>query len=361
LAKKTALYDVHCDLGAKMVEFAGYWMPIQYSSITEEHLAVRKTAGLFDVSHMGEFIFKGEKAQEALDYLTINNVAKLEVGQVQYSAMCYPDGGIVDDLLVYRFEKKFMTVVNASNIEKDWKHMDDNLIAGVDAENISDKVSLLALQGPRSKDILSRLTGTKLDEIQFYWFEEGQVSGIDSIISRTGYTGELGYELYVNPADSVKLWNDILDAGKSFGIKPTGLGARDSLRLEMKYCLYGNDISKDTNPIEAGLGWITKTKKKSDFIAKDVLKSVREEGITRKLVGFELEEKAFPRPHYPIFINGQPAGEIASGTFSPSLKKGIGTAYLPVTSSQIGQKIEIDIRGKRIVAVVVETPFYKNQ
>ena len=341
-----------------MVEFAGFWMPIQYTSITEEHMAVRQTAGLFDVSHMGEFVFRGDKALENLNYLTVNNVRKLEVGQVQYSAMCYSDGGIVDDLLVYRFSDRFMTVVNAANLEKDFKHMREHIGDGVELLDISDDTTLLALQGPKSEEILSKLTGTNLAEIKFYWFTEGEVAGLDAVISCTGYTGEPGFELYFKRADSHHLWDALMEVGKPLGLQPVGLGARDSLRLEMKYCLYGNDITKETNPLEAGLGWITKLKK-GEFLGREALLAVKERGVSRRLVGFEVEGKAFPRPHYPVLMDGNKVGEVTSGTFSPALRKGIGMVYLPADRCEIGREIEVEIRSRMVKGKVVETPFYK--
>ena len=356
--KKTAFYDKHVEFGAKMVEFAGYIMPIQYSSITEEHMAVRESAGVFDVSHMGEFIVNGDNALEFLDFMTINNVKKLKIGQVQYSAMCYPDGGIVDDLLVYHYPLHYMIVVNAANIQKDFQHIQHYVRGNTGIHDESDDYSLLALQGPKSKDILQKLTKTDLEKIGFYWFSQGEVAGKKATISRTGYTGELGYELYHRPEDGIAIWDALFEAGTPLGLKPVGLGARDSLRLEMKYALYGNDISKHTNPLEAGLGWITKLKK-GDFIGRDALLQIKKDGLKEKLAGFELEGKAFPRQHYSVFIGGEKSGEVASGTFSPVLKKGIGTAYLPIDKCEIGQLIEVEIRNKMVSGKVVETPFVK--
>ena len=359
MAKRTPLYEKHTACGAKMVEFAGYLMPIQYKSITEEHLAVRSAAGLFDVSHMGELIFKGEGAAELLNYLTVNNTAKLEIGQVQYSAMCYPNGGIIDDLLVYRFPDHYMMVVNAANIEKDFRHISNYSRSEVDITDKSDDTALLALQGPKSGAILQRLTKADLSSVQYYCFIEDEVSGIKTVISRTGYTGEYGFELYVDNENAGKLWDAIMDAGEKDGLKPVGLAARDTLRLEMKYALYGNDISQDTDPFEAGLGWITKMKK-GDFIGRAALEEVRKKGISRKLIGFKLAGKVFPRPHYPVYIGGIKVSEVTSGTFSPSLKKGIGLAYLPADKCEIGTSIEVEIRGIKQPGLVVETPFYKS-
>ncbi len=341
-----------------MVEFAGYWMPVQYHSITEEHLTVRNAAGLFDVSHMGEFIFEGGDALSFLNHLTINNVSDLKIGAAQYSAMCYPHGGIVDDLIVYRFPNHYMMVVNAANIEKDFKHIQENLMGDVRLTNVSNKTSLLALQGPKAEEILQPLTETTLADIEFYHFAQGEVDGVEAVISRTGYTGEPGFELYIDNATAVKMWETLMKAGAPYGLKPAGLGARDSLRLEMKYALYGNDISADTHPLEAGLGWITKLDK-DDFIGREALLKAKEAGIKRRLVCFELEGKAFPRPHYPVYIEGGKVSEITSGAFSPMLKKGIGLAYLPAGKHKAGQKIQVEIRKKLIDGRVVKPPFYK--
>ena len=358
MAQKTSLYEKHVALGAKMVEFAGYMMPVQYSGITEEHIAVREAAGLFDVSHMGEFVVRGENSLDFLNFITINNVKKLEIGQVQYSAMCYADGGIVDDLLVYRFHNHYMLVVNAANLLKDYQHIQNYTKGQVTVTDESAETSLLALQGPKSGEILQKLTGTKLDDIKYYWFAEGEAAGYKAVISRTGYTGELGYELYTSNENAPKIWDAIIDAGSPMGMKPVGLGARDSLRLEMKYCLYGNDLSKRTNPLEAGLGWITKLKK-GDFLGRDALRQIKAEGLKKKLIGFELEGKAFPRQHYAVFIDDNKVGEVTSGTFSPVLRKGIGLAYLPVEKCTVGQELEVEIRGKKYPGRVVETPFVK--
>lgn len=358
MAKKTAVYEEHVKLGAKIVEFAGYLMPIQYAGIMQEHKRVRSTVGIFDVSHMGEFIFSGPGAEEFLQKMTINNVTKLSLGQAQYSALCYDDGGIVDDLLLYKFDDHFFMVVNASNLEKDWDWLKQHKPENVTMENISDQITLLAVQGPKSRELLQKLTTVDLSEIKFYHFEEGEVADSKMIISRTGYTGELGFELYMENQYGVKLWQTILETGNEFEIEPIGLGARDTLRLEMKYCLYGNDIDQTTNPYEAGLGWITKLKK-GDFNCKEALVKIKEEGIKRKLIGFKMTEKAFPRHDYPIFKNSQQIGHVTSGTFSPMINVGIGLGYVQSEFSDIGTELEIEIRKKMEPAVVVETPFYK--
>ncbi len=360
MVKKTPLYEKHKNLGAKIIEFAGYWMPVQYSSITEEHLAVRNAAGLFDVSHMGEFIVAGENAEYFLNYITINDVAKLNVGQVQYNAMCYPDGGLVDDLLIYKFKLHYMMVVNASNIHKDFQHIQHYIRGDVRVNDESDKTALMALQGPKSRQILQKITKYELEKLEYYHVIEDTVADIKSVISRTGYTGELGYEIYTHPDDAESVWDAIMEVGEPLGLKPAGLGARDSLRLEMKFCLYGNDITKYTNPLEAGLGWITKLKK-GDFLGRDALVHIKSEGIKRKLVGFVLEGKAFPRQHYSVIIDGFKVSEVTSGTFSPVLKKGIGLTYLPIDKCKIGQPIEVEIRNKRFKGKVTETPFIKHK
>ncbi len=355
-AKKTGLYDIHVRLGAKMVEFAGFLMPIQYTSIIEEHKKVRTSVGVFDVSHMGEIEVRGPKALEFVNYITINDASKLAVNQAQYTAMCYPDGGIVDDLICYRMEDHYLLVVNASNTEKDYRWILENKIEGVEIENISDRITQIAVQGRNAEPALQKLTDVDLSAIKFYWFLEGELAGVPMIISRTGYTGEPGFELYFDRQYSEQVWNAVFEAGKEFDIAPIGLGARDTLRLEKKYCLYGNDIDQTTNPLEAGLGWITKLDK-GDFIGRDALLKVKQEGLKRKLMGFISEGRMIPRHHYPIEIDGQSVGHVTSGCFSPILEKNIGLGYIAVEHAKIGEKITIDARGRKMPATIVKTPF----
>lgn len=360
--KKTALYDVHMELGAKMVEFAGFYMPLQYSGVKEEHLAVRKKAGLFDVSHMGEFWIKGKGALDLLQHVTTNDVSKIMKGKAQYNCMPNGKGGIVDDLLVYHYDDdKYFMVVNASNIEKDWNWINSQNKFDAELENASDKISLLALQGPKSKDILKKLTSTDLDKLGSFALVQGEVARQSNIIiSTTGYTGSGGYELYMYNSSAKKVWKEILNAGKEFGIKPAGLGARDTLRLEMGLCLYGNDLNENTSPLESGLGWITKFRDYKDFIDKEYLLKQKQEGVKRKLVGFELKEKGIPRKGYEITnMDGEHIGEVTSGTFSPSLEKPIGMGYVNMEYSKEGENIYIEIRNKRILAEVVNMPFLK--
>jgi len=356
--KTTGFSDIHRTLGAKMVEFAGYIMPIQYAGILQEHRRVRSSVGLFDVSHMGEFFITGENALAFLQKITINDVSALQINQVQYSAMCYDDGGIVDDLLVYRLPDQYMVVVNASNLDKDWQWMQAHVPKNVTLTNRSDELSLLALQGPRAEDTLKKLTDVPLQDIPFYWLRQGAVDGVDMIVSRTGYTGEPGFELCFPREFSEQIWNAIMAAGAEFDIEPVGLGARDTLRLEMKYCLYGNDIDHTTNPIEAGLGWITKINK-GDFIGKPVIQRAKEKGVARKLIAFELEQKGFPRHGYKILQDEKEIGRVTSGAFSPSLEKGIGMGYVITAASKVGTLIDIEIRGKQTPARVIKPPFYK--
>ncbi len=354
--KYTALHKMHEQAGAKMVEFAGYQMPIQYHSIREEHRRVRTTVGVFDVSHMGEVEISGPAALEMVQKITVNDVAALEIGQVHYTAMCYPDGGIVDDLLVYRFADKYLLVVNASNKDKDFQWMLDNKTDGCEIKDLSDDFTQIAVQGKKAEATLQKLTDVKLDEIKYYWFTEGKLAGCPMIISRTGYTGEPGFELYFANEYAETVWNKVFESGAEFDIEPIGLGARDSLRLEKKMCLYGNDIDQTTNPLEAGLGWITKLDK-GDFIGRDVLLKVKEEGVQRRLVAFVLEGPGFPRHGYKIFKDGEELGEVTSGTVSPMLEKGIGLGYVKKGFTKIGTPIEIEIRKKMVPAVIIKPPF----
>jgi aminomethyltransferase len=360
MEKKTPFYDQHVKHGGKVVPFAGFLMPVQFFGIIDEHRHVRAKAGLFDVSHMGEIEVRGPDALTFVSFVTVNDPAALAVDQVQYSAMCYPDAGIVDDLLVYRFPDHFFLVVNASNVDKDFAWLQQQAKGfDVTLTNTSDRVAQLALQGPTAEPLLQKICDLKLSEMKFYWFKVGKVDGIEMIVSRTGYTGEDGFELYFDVKYANQIWDALFKAGAEFDLKPIGLGARDSLRLEMKYCLYGNDIDQTTSPLEAGLGWITKLKKPGDFNGKDVLLKQKADGTKRKLVGFEVEGNAFPRQHYKVMKDGKQIGEVASGVFSPSVAKGIGTAYVAAEFSKVGDSFEVEIRGKAVPAKVVETPFYK--
>lgn len=356
--KKTALYDVHQKLGAKIVEFAGYYMPIQYKGIMDEHRRVRNTVGMFDVSHMGEFEISGSSAEKFLQMMTINDATKLNHHQVQYSALCYDDGGIVDDLLVYRYPDRYILVVNAANIDKDFQWLQNHLIDGVTLRNLTDDFTLLAIQGRKSLATLQKLTAIDLSEIKYYWFKTGKLLDVDMMIARTGYTGEDGFEIMFDPRYSAKIWQAIMNAGQEFDIEPIGLGARDTLRLEVKYCLYGNDIDQTTNPLEAGMGWITKLDK-GEFIGRDKLMQIKESGLSRKLIGFELKDRAVARKGYEIFDHDRKIGFVTSGTFSPIIEKSIGLGYVEIGYSTEGAQFDISIRGKRMKAEVVRTPFYK--
>jgi len=359
--KKTAFNNIHKNLGAKLVEFAGFEMPLQYSSIIAEHKAVRTSVGLFDVSHMGEILISGSNALEFVQLLTVNDASKLFPGRVQYSAMCYPDGGIVDDLLVYRLgDDEFMLVVNASNIEKDWNWMVDNNKYDVNIDNQSDHYSLLAVQGPYSDRVVQKIVSHNID-LEYYHFKKEKIAGTEVILSRTGYTGEIGYEIYFRGSESEaeNIWDEIFNAGKEFNIQPAGIAARDSLRLEMGFCLYGNDIDKTTNTIEAGLGWITKLDK-GEFIGGDSLKKIKADGVKRKLVGMISNEKTFPRKNYPIYVNGKNIGSVTSGTVSPILEKPIALGYVEKEFSRPETEIIFLIREKEILAKVVKLPFIKN-
>lgn len=358
--KNTALTHIHESLGAKMVPFAGYNMPVQYEGVNAEHLTVRNGVGVFDVSHMGEFFLEGENALALIQKVTSNDASKLFDGKVQYSCLPNNDGGIVDDLLVYRInEEKYMLVVNASNIEKDWDWISNHNDLGVKMTNNSDEISLLAVQGPKATEALQSLTDVDLKSMEYYTFKIGTFAGVENVtISATGYTGSGGFEIYFKNEDAVNIWTAVFKAGADFGIKPIGLAARDTLRLEMGFCLYGNDINDTTSPIEAGLGWITKFTK--DFVNAEALKKQKEEGVTKKLVAFEMTGKGIPRHEYAIVDNeGNTIGEVTSGTMSPSLKKGIGMGYVPKEYAKLGSEINIQVRNKAIAATVVKLPFYK--
>ena len=356
--KSVALNDIHIELGAKMVPFAGFNMPVQYSGINIEHETVRNGVGVFDVSHMGEFILKGDGAIDLIQRVCSNDASVLFDGKVQYSCLPNEHGGIVDDLLVYRInEKAFMLVVNASNIEKDWEWISKYNNAGVEMKNISDQTSLLAVQGPKAAEALQSLTDVDLAEMDYYTFKKGVFAGIENVlISATGYTGAGGFELYFDKKDSGHIWNEVFRSGEPLGIKPIGLAARDTLRLEMGFCLYGNDIDDSTSPIEAGLGWITKFTK--SFINSENLAAQKQNGVERKLVGFEMIDRGIPRHDYEIVdIAGTVIGKVTSGTQSPSLQKGIGMGYVKTSFSKVGTDIFIKIRDNKVLARVVKMPF----
>lgn len=358
--KKTPLNQVEHELGGKMVDFGGWELPVQFSGILDEHQAVRERAGLFDVSHMGEVFVTGPQALELLQSMTCNDVSKLEPGRCQYNALLYPNAGFVDDILIYmRGTNDFLVVVNASNTDKDFEWMQENAKQfDAKVDNASARYAQLALQGPRSEEILQPLTDVDLKSMKYYRFAEGKVDGIDAIVSRTGYTGEDGFELYVAPEHGGPLYKKILDAGKANGILPAGLGARDTLRLESKMALYGNDIDQTTTPLEADLGWIVKLDK-GTFTGADVLARQKAEGVERKLVGFEMVDRGIARHGYPVVEDGKEVGIVTSGTHSPTLKKAIGLAYLPAGKATPGTEFMIMIRGKETRARVVPTPFYK--
>jgi len=356
--KRTKFYNCHISHNAKMVDFAGFEMPIQYSSIIAEHKAVREKVGVFDVSHMGEIIVKGKNALDFLQYITVNNAAILDVGKVQYSAMCYSDGGIVDDLLVYQIaDNEYMLVVNGANKEKDFEWINKNNSFGIEIIDESDEYSLLAIQGPNSRKVVEKLFNQVID-IEYYTFFVTELLEIPVLVSRTGYTGELGYEIYFkgNEIIAEQIWNKLFELGKEFHITPAGLGCRDSLRLEMGYCLYGNDINSETTTLEAGLGWITKMKK-GEFIGKDVLVAQKENGLQKKLVPIIFEDRAFPRKDYHIQKNGKIIGKITSGTVSPSLDKPIALGYVETKYAEENEDLEVIIRNKSVPAKITKLPF----
>ena len=358
--KNTALTERHISLGAKMVPFAGYNMPVQYEGINAEHATVRNAVGVFDVSHMGEFILKGENALDLIQRVTSNDASKLYDGKIQYSCLPNETGGIVDDLLVYRIdEKTYMLVVNASNIEKDWNWIQKFNNKDVEMHNISDQTSLLAVQGPKAADALQSLTDIDLASMEYYTFKKGKFAGVDNVlVSATGYTGAGGFEVYFENQYADQIWDAIFKAGAEFGIKPIGLGARDTLRLEMGFCLYGNDIDDTTSPIEAGLGWVTKFTK--EFTNSAALLAQKEAGVTRKLVGFEMIDRGIPRHDYVVVdADGNQIGKVTSGTQSPSLQKAIGIAYVAKEFAKEGTEIFIDIRNNKVKAKIVKFPFLK--
>ena len=368
MLKRTALFEEHQKLQGRLIDFGGWELPVQYTGVMDEHLACRGAAGLFDVSHMGEVHVEGPDSERFLNYLVTNNVAKLAIGQAQYTAMCHESGGIVDDLVIYRRARdRFLVVVNASNTDKDFKHIQEvqsRFGSPKDALNISNQshqYTQIAIQGQKSKGILAQITSFNLDLIKTYWFQESTVlHQIPAILARTGYTGEDGFEIYVPWSDGPQVWRALMDAGAPQGLKACGLGARDTLRLEMKYPLYGHELTDETHPLEAGLGWVTKLDK-GDFVGRDALLRAKEKGLTRQLVGFQMMERGIPRQGYSLYAQDgvKKIGNVTSGTQSPSLKQAVGIAYVELDHCKIGSVFKVDIRGHQIPAEVISTPFYK--
>lgn len=357
--KRTPLYGEHVRLGGKIVPFAGFEMPVQYpTGITAEHQAVRHGCGLFDVSHMGEFVLTGPEALDLVQRISVNDAARIEVGQAQYSAMCLESGCVIDDLIIYRFPDRYMLVVNAANLEKDWawvsQHAED---FDVDLEDVSDQTALLALQGPASRSVLAPLASIDVDDVKYYRFVEGEVADVPAVISGTGYTGEDGFELYVSSDGATKLWQALLETGGDAGLIPTGLGARDSLRLEVGYALYGNDLDEEHTTLESGLGWVTKLDK-GDFVGRSALAAQKEVGVERRLVGLRLTGRGFPRPGYDIVSEGDVVGTVTSGTVSPTLGYGVALGYVPTALSKAGTELQVDARGRLVDMVVQRPPFY---
>ncbi len=358
--KRTPLYEAHAKAGAKLIDFGGWEMPVQYAGILEEHRTVRTRAGLFDVSHMGEIDVRGPQALEMVNMLITNDAAKLADGQILYSPMCYETGGIVDDLLVYRYEADhFLLVVNASNTDKDFAWV-DRLAQGfeVKVENISAQTAQLAFQGPLAEQILQRITDIDLAQIKYYWFAYGKIAGVECLISRTGYTGEDGFEFYFAPEFALKLWDEVLQAGQAEGAQPIGLGARDTLRFEACLPLYGNELGEDISPLEAGLGIFVKLDK-ADFTGKQALEAQKAGGVPRKSVGFEMVDRGIARSHYPLALEGREIGFVTSGSFSPTLEKNIGLGLIDANEAQVGKEIEVMVRGKGVKARIVAKPFYR--
>jgi len=357
--KKTELNQIHRQLGARMVDFAGWDMPVQYAGPLQEHMAVRTRAGIFDVSHMGELEIKGPNGLQTLQKLTCNDINRLAISQCQYSALTTPKGTFVDDLLIYRLASDhFLLCVNASNQDKDYQWIRENALPNTEVIFRSDDFSQLAVQGPKALEILRPLTGINLAEMKYYWFARGRFAGVDAIVSRTGYTGEDGFEIYCAPDKTEGVWTQIMESGRSFGLEPAGLAARNTLRLEAKLMLYGNDIDETTTVLEADLGWICKLQK-GNFIGRDELIKQRDSGVSRLLVGFEMIDRGIARDHYPVELNGQKVGIVTSGSPAPFLKKNIGLTYLPISSKNMGTEINVLIREKTVKAKVVPTPFYR--
>lgn len=360
MLKTTPFHNKHLAAGGRMVDFAGYDLPVMFRGIIPEHKRVRTTVGVFDVSHMGRIEVRGTGALDFINSVTTNDASALVVNQAQYSVMCYPDGGIVDDLVVYRLPDHYLLVVNGANNQKDTTWLKEHLPASAELENVTEKMAQLAIQGPKAEPTMQKICSTDLSAVGFYWASATEVAGVKSLISRTGYTGEDGFEVYFPAKDADRVWDAIFAAGKEYDIEPIGLGARDTLRLEMKMALYGNDIDKTTNPIEAGLGWVVKLDKPAGFIGADVLKRVQDEKPTRRLVCLEMLDNSIPRPHYPILFDGKSVGHVTSGTKSPSLDKGIALGYVKRDSAKVDTELEVDIRGRRSKARVVKPPFYKH-
>ena len=361
--KRTPLFEAHIAAGARMVPFGGWEMPVQYTGIVEEHRAVRSAVGLFDVSHMGEFEVTGPEALAALQMLTTNDVSALEISQVQYSVLCLPDGGIVDDLTVYRLAAdRFMVTVNAANIDKDWTWVTEQSrgFRGATWRNVSASTALIAVQGPKAEALIGRLADRDVTAIGYYRFASGRVGGVDTLISRTGYTGEDGFELYLPATNALSVWRALLDKGASDGVAAIGLGARDTLRLEMRYALYGNDIDETTNPIEAGLGWVVKSAK-GDFVGRDAIEKVRVAGPRRKLVGLEMADRAVARHGYPVVKDGHTLGVVTSGSYGPSVDKSIALAYVDSAHAAVGNDLGVEIRSQARPARIVKTPFHPSR
>ncbi len=361
--KRTPLFEVYKDYGAKTIDFGGWDLPVQFSSIKEEHEAVRTKAGLFDVSHMGEIEVKGTDSLKYLQKMMTNDISKLKNSGAQYTAMCYENGGTVDDLLVYKIEDDhYLLVVNASNIEKDFNWLQDHAEGNVELKNLSEDMAQLAIQGPLAEKVLQKLAGTNLSDIGFFKFQQDvDLNGKKALVSRTGYTGEDGFEVYCDAKDAAALWNEILEAGKEEGVLPCGLGARDTLRFEANLALYGQELSPDITPLEAGIGFAVKVNKEADFIGKEVLKNQKENGVPRKLAGIEMIDRGIPRHGYPVYKGEELIGEVTTGTQSPTLKKNIGLVLIKKEHAELGSELEVEIRGKRLKAKIEATPFYKRE